>query len=229
MNKKSVKAIVRPLHKTHPPPRLVYDRNESISLEKETNSILYDIQKKVNDSLVLTTKVDTLLFKVEKIEEEQGKISKTVGTIHNAIYDPDNGLFSRISSVKVSQSEERAEIEKQFIELNAWKGQTEKSVTQNKSEDKEFQLALNQNQNALKLNTLFGNHHYQALLANMKEPEQTGFCLYQHNPWQIFTANEISFTPIAKPSNHLNFFEKTIALVKKPYKIPLIMKNKETS
>lgn len=97
------------------------------------------------------------------------------------------------------------------------------------SEAKEFELALNQNQNNLKLNTLFGNHHYQALLANMKEPEQTGFCLYQHNPWQIFTANEISFTPIAKPINHLNFFEKTIALVKKPYKIPLILKNKDAS
>jgi hypothetical protein len=160
MNKKSVKAIVRPLHKTHPPPRLVYDRNESISLEKETNSILYDIQKKVNDSLGLTTKVDTLLFKVEKIEEEQGKISKTVGTIHNAIYDPDNGLFSRISSVKVSQSEERAEIEKQFIELNAWKGQTEKSVTQNKSEDKEFQKKVEEQQISLShLEKWRGNVH----------------------------------------------------------------------
>lgn len=93
----------------------------------------------------------------------------------------------------------------------------------------EFQLSLYENKISLKLNTLFENHHYQALLANMNQGDQTGFCLYQDKPWQIFTANEISFTPIAKPASHLKFLEKTIALVKKPYKIPFNLKNKESS
>lgn len=139
MNRKSAKDVVRPLHKNHPAPRLVYDRNTANLADKDTATILQDIQKKVNDSYALTNKVDVLLLKVENIEEEQVKISKTVETIHNAIYHPDNGIFSRISAVRTVQSEEKAEVEKQLLEINSWKNQTEKAVVQNKFEDKEFQ------------------------------------------------------------------------------------------
>jgi hypothetical protein len=146
MNKRSAKAIVKPLHKEFPSPKLVFDKSEQ---EASSSDLLKDIQAKVNESASVSGKVEKLLFKVEKIEEEQGKISKTVGSIHTAIYDPDNGLFSRISSVKSSQQEDKAEIEKQFIELNAWKSQTEKSVTQGQTEDKEIKTKVLTQQNSL--------------------------------------------------------------------------------
>lgn len=149
MNRKSVKDVVRPLHKSHPPPRLVYDRNANAVSEKDTAVILQDIQKKVNDSYALNNKVDVLLLKVENIEDEQVKISKTVETIHSAIYHPDNGLFSRISAVKSANAEEKAELEKQLLEINSWKSQTEKSVAQNKSDDKEIQKKVEEQQQTL--------------------------------------------------------------------------------
>lgn len=146
MNRKSVKNVVRPLHKAHPVPRLVYDRNENDLSEKETALILQDIQKKVNDSYALNSKVDVLLLKVENIEEEQVKISKTVESIHDAIYHPDNGIFSRISAVRSAHAEEKAELEKHLLEINSWKTQTEKSVAQNKSDDKEIQKKVEEQQ-----------------------------------------------------------------------------------
>jgi chromosome segregation ATPase len=160
MQKKQTREVVRPLNKVQNGPRLVYDKTKVQESEKDSFVILQDIQKKINESVSLNGRVDTLIFKVEKIEEEQGKISKTVGSIHNAIYDPDNGIFSRISSVKASQAEEKAELEKQFLELNSVVSQTEKSLVQNKTDDKEFQKKVETQQKSLEnLEKWKGNIH----------------------------------------------------------------------
>jgi len=160
MQKKLTKEVVRPLVKGQNGPRLVYDKSKVQDSEKDSLVLLQDIQKKINESVSLNGRVDTLIFKVEKIEEEQGKISKTVGSIHNAIYDPDNGLFSRISSVKASQAEEKAELEKQFLELNSTVSQTEKSLVQNRTDDKEIQKKVENQQKSLdNLEKWKGNIH----------------------------------------------------------------------
>ncbi len=92
----------------------------------------------------------------------------------------------------------------------------------------QYSIKLNQNKTELKLNALYANQYYHAFLANINPEEPMGFCLYQKDPWEIFQSNTILF-PNAKPVHSLNFFEKTFALIKKPYKIPYILKNKETS
>lgn len=40
--------------------------------------------------------LDVLLYKVDRIEETQGMILKKIEGLHTAIYDPDEGLFTRI-------------------------------------------------------------------------------------------------------------------------------------
>lgn len=107
--------------------------------QQDTVQLLMDIQQKVNGSPALNGAFDTLLYKVDKIEESQGKIVQTVASIHEAIYNPDNGLFSRISSVKATQAEDRAEAEKRMIELNAWKNQTDKAVSEDAVGDSKLQ------------------------------------------------------------------------------------------
>jgi hypothetical protein len=144
MDKKIVKDIVRPLQKKQHLYAVASRPADETSAE-----ILQDIQRKVNESSNLNSKFDALMFKVEKIEEEQSKVSKTVGLIHNALYDPDNGLFSRIAAVKSTHSEEKADIEKQLIEINAWKNQSEKDENRSSAEGKEIHKKVESHQNTI--------------------------------------------------------------------------------
>ena len=149
MNKRTAKDVVLPLSRGQSQPRILYPVETPKSEIRVSSDILQDIQKKVNESSNLNGRFDTLMFKVEKIEEEQAKISKTVGSIHTAIYDPDNGLFSRIVTVKSTQAEEKAEIEKQLIEINSWKNQAEKTSIEAKLEEKQVQKKVDAQQNSL--------------------------------------------------------------------------------
>jgi hypothetical protein len=106
-----------------------------IGTDLDTTRVLAEIQQKVNSSPALNGGFDTLLYKVDKIEESQGKIVSTVDKIHAAIYEPDTGLFSRINTVQATASKENGELEKQLIELNTWKAQTEKSAQEDKTSD----------------------------------------------------------------------------------------------
>jgi hypothetical protein len=108
-----------------------------------------EIQKKVNGSAALNGGFDALMYKVDKIEETQGKIVETVGSIHNAIYHPDDGIFARINSVKVSQGEDKSQIEKQLIEINSWKNRSEKSESDNKTEDKEIKKKIEEQKDSI--------------------------------------------------------------------------------
>lgn len=108
-----------------------------------------EIQKKVNGSAALNGGFDALMYKVDKIEETQGKIVETVGSIHNAIYHPDEGLFARINSAKVAQNEDKSQIEKQLIEINSWKNRSEKTESDNKTEDKEIKKKIEEQKDSI--------------------------------------------------------------------------------
>lgn len=149
MSKRAIKDTVRPLQRAQTQPRILYSVETPKTEFNVSSDILQDIQKKVSEASNLNGKFDALIFKVEKIEEEQTKISKTVGSIHTAIYDPDNGLFSRIATVKSTQAEGKAEIEKQLVEINSWKNQAEKVSIEAKLEEKQVQKKVDAQQNSL--------------------------------------------------------------------------------
>lgn len=113
--------------------------------------VLSDIQKKVNNSAALNGGFDVLMYKVDKIEETQGKIVETVSSIHQAIYHPDDGLFARINSTKASQTENRIELEKKLVELNSWKEEKEKKFVQEKTADKELEEKIKLQQETVSL------------------------------------------------------------------------------
>jgi hypothetical protein len=72
--------------------------------------------------------------------------------------------------------------------------------------------------------TLLNQMPYEKIMYSVLEPNvQTGICVFQTNPWS--SLNNIK--PILKTKT--NFLEKTIALSKKPFKIPLKLRNKFTS
>ena len=82
------------------------------------DKVLYDIHKKILASSALNGGFDTLLYKIDKIEQGQSQVSTKVDKIHDAIYHPDEGLFARIAANKAAQIENVSQIEKKLVEVS---------------------------------------------------------------------------------------------------------------
>ena len=109
----------------------------------DSSLILQQIQRKVSSSSALNGGFDVLLVKIENIEESQKKLVSTVGSIHNAIYNPDDGLFSRITSIKF---EDVNKVEQKVSDLENWKSSVTKHNDLEKSELKETTKKLDDHQ-----------------------------------------------------------------------------------
>jgi len=94
---------------------------DDIEDQENSQQLLYTIQKKLDSKTAINGGFDRLLYKIDGIEQSQSQIVAKVDKIHDAIYDPDDGLFARISTNKTDQIESISKVEKQIIELNAWK------------------------------------------------------------------------------------------------------------
>ena len=62
--------------------------------------VLTQLQNKVLNSAALNGGFDTLLLKIDQIEEKQEEIGSKVDQVHEAIYKPDDGLFARVKDVE---------------------------------------------------------------------------------------------------------------------------------
>lgn len=78
--------------------------------------LLSEIQGKLK-APALNGGFDTLMYKVEKIEEGQEKILERISVLNEAVYDPDKGLFARIKDAESSNDEELQKLEKNINQL----------------------------------------------------------------------------------------------------------------
>lgn len=130
-------------------------RRRVIEIEDEgdgpiSSNLLQVIQKKLESSAALNGGFDRLLYKIDSIEQSQNQIVEKVDKIHEAIYNPDDGLFSRISANKASQIELISNVEKKVVELDAWRQQTHKDEENCEKENDEIQLKLQEIENSIK-------------------------------------------------------------------------------
>lgn len=79
--------------------------------------LLSEIQGKLK-APALNGGFDTLMYKVDKIEECQEKILDRISVLNDAIYDPDKGLFARVKIAESSKDEEILELEKDIRDRN---------------------------------------------------------------------------------------------------------------
>jgi len=92
-------------------------KKNNSSNNQQSNQELKNIQEKLSKSSALNGGFDTLLYKIDKIEENQGNLSNKLDNIHDAIYDPDSGIFSRLSSNKVEYEKKFNDISNKLTEL----------------------------------------------------------------------------------------------------------------
>lgn len=97
------------------------------SMGRPSSDELLDlIQKKLQNSAALNGGFDTLLHKIDKIEQSQGQIVARVEKIHEAIYDPADGIFSKMSQTKLDSTQQFNNIENKITSLTEWRKQSEK-------------------------------------------------------------------------------------------------------
>ena len=96
------------------------------------------------------------------------------------------------------------------------------------SQEKNYDVILKDSKKVLHLQSLYQTKNYQALFGYIPHATTHGFCLYQSNPWDVLTP------PNSVPKLHFesepeNILQKTLALGKKNFKMPINLKNKSTS
>jgi len=84
-------------------------------------TVLDDIQKKIMSSAALNGGFDTLLYKIDKIEQSQGQLVTKVDKIHDAIYDPQEGIFSKLNEYKLENTNKINDINQTITEFKIWK------------------------------------------------------------------------------------------------------------
>lgn len=98
-----------------------FDSTASSTKSSKDSSVLDEIQKKISSSAALNGGFDTLLYKIDKIEQSQGQLVTKVDKIHDAIYDPQEGIFSKLSEYKLENTNKINDINQTITEFKAWK------------------------------------------------------------------------------------------------------------
>jgi len=80
------------------------EQTSSSQIEDKLSQLLAQVSQKLTETSTLESKFDRIIFKVEKIEESQNKILDQISDIHETMYNPDKGIFSRIKEVEQKDS-----------------------------------------------------------------------------------------------------------------------------
>jgi hypothetical protein len=92
------------------------NNRKKISTKSQSSTAKNAAFDKVLKSPALNGGFDSLMNKIERISETQDEVCRKVDDVHQAIYDPDDGLFSRIRTAEFENNEKilglKGEIEK---------------------------------------------------------------------------------------------------------------------
>ena len=111
-----------------------FDGEQPAASPKKGNRKIDAIHDKISNSSALNGGFDTLLYKIDKIEEGQSTLNSKVDKIHEAIYDPNEGIFSKLSEYKLESYEKFNNITHHMSEINEWKKHLEKTKDKDSEE-----------------------------------------------------------------------------------------------
>lgn len=94
-------------------------RNNNLKNTDRTQQLIKEIKYKLDKSPALNGEFETLIHKVDKIEESSGNLSKKVDKIYDSIYHHEDGLYVKMKENKMEKSQE-------ISSLDEWKKNREK-------------------------------------------------------------------------------------------------------
>jgi hypothetical protein len=116
-----------PTHKQRTEPTSKHKKRDEIYVKvdemskslQSANEVLEKLQKRVNDSPVMNGGFDKLAYTI-------GNVGEKVDSIHDAVFNPDEGLFARIKISEAAQAEKVNVVARDVAVLQSWKSDTEK-------------------------------------------------------------------------------------------------------
>lgn len=125
------------------------DNNDEGTEMKNSNDLdrlmfaINEINRKLAENGTVDDKFEELMFKFGRIEDSQEKILEQISELHEAVYDPDDGLFARIKNVEKIGSEEVMTLDKELYELKSWRENEKKNLN-------EIKISVDRNAETLK-------------------------------------------------------------------------------
>jgi uncharacterized protein with von Willebrand factor type A (vWA) domain len=112
------------------PPESRHERRRRIARERKRSKLESKLVEALG-SPALNGGFDRLVSKVDTMAESQKMMVVKVNDVHEAIYNPDDGLFARIKSVDTER-------EKDIIELQSWRESVNNDLVLDAQQDKEL-------------------------------------------------------------------------------------------
>lgn len=104
----------------------VVPRRTSLRPGNPEGDLLDDIHKKILRSSALNGGFDTLLYKISNIEQGQSAVGQKVDKIHDAIYDPNDGIFAKLSEHKLENAKQMNVVSQDISSIKQWKSLKDK-------------------------------------------------------------------------------------------------------
>jgi hypothetical protein len=130
--------------------KLVDDEKQTLlDALKINHTLLTSVQEKL-DSPVLNGGFDTLMLKVDNIEQSQVRsnsqiehMTTKVDQVHEAVYHPDEGLFARVKKAELTRSDDVEKLDRDMLELKIWKDTSEKTNVKESETNEENNKLVN--------------------------------------------------------------------------------------
>lgn len=101
--------------------------NRQNGVSDDTHKLMTDIKEKLDKSPALNGEFDTLIHKVDKIEQSNGHLSKKVDKIYDAIYHHDDGIIAKMKENKQENQRAHDKTEGDLANLKEWKETKDKT------------------------------------------------------------------------------------------------------
>lgn len=72
--------------------------------------------------------VETLLHKIDRIEQSQGQLVNSTTKITDAIYDPSEGIFAKLAAQKLESYQQFSQLDTKMASVTAWQQFHDKST-----------------------------------------------------------------------------------------------------
>lgn len=115
------------------PPALPKENTEFNSTLREQQKMLTDIQGKIFRSPALNGGFDAMMFKMEALETNSKITAAKVDSIHECLFDPDDGLYARVKDSASSDSVD--DLHRSVLEIQMWKETQQKSLEKDEVDD----------------------------------------------------------------------------------------------
>ena len=118
------------------------DDSDDSGQQVNVRDMLLVIQNKVMNSSALNGGFDTLINKMDNFEKQQFQVIERVDEIHEAVYNPDEGLFARVKDAELTKTVEIQNINAELSKIKLKHEHEANNQAKESENDKDMKLTI---------------------------------------------------------------------------------------